>query len=191
MKNILLIVDLQKGFTLSEQTAFLKEKIEELLKSEIFDVVIATRFLNGDNSIFEQLLSWKRFKTEAERELVENIKPYVDYVEDKYIYSCVNTNFIQRLCQMNDGRYPEQIFLAGVDTDSCVMATAIDLFENNIRPIVLTDYCASNGGEEVHKAAITCMRRLIGERQLKKGRITERKDLGERISNNPTGRRSE
>ena len=187
MKNILILIDMQKGFTLSENTACLKQKIEELLKNRIFDIVIATRFLNEYNSVFEQLLSWKKFKSEPERELIENIEPYIDYIEDKYIYSCVNTNFIQKICQMNDGRYPEQIFLAGVDTDSCVMATAIDLFENNIRPIVLTDYCASNGGEEVHRAAITCMRRLIGIRQLQEGIINERSDLDNKMSNNPTG----
>ena len=177
MKNIVIVVDMQKGFTLSEQTVCLKEKIEELLKNKVFDIVIATRFLNGDNSVFEQLLSWKRLKSDEERELIENIKPYVDYVEDKYIYTCVNANFIQKLCQLNDGRYPEELFLVGVDTDGCVLATAIDLFENNIRPIVLTEYCASNGGEEVHTAAITCMKRLLGTRQIKEGNITERTQL--------------
>lgn len=130
-----------------------------MLKNKVFDIVIATRFLNGDNSVFEQLLSWKRLKSDEERELIENIKPYVE------------------LCQLNDGRYPEELFLVGVDTDGCVLATAIDLFENNIRPIVLTDYCASNGGEEVHTAAITCMKRLIGTRQIKEGNITERTQL--------------
>lgn len=177
MKNILIVVDIQNGFMLSEQTISVKEKIEELLKSEFFDVVIATRFLNGDNSVFEQLLSWKRLKSDEERELVETIKPYADYVEDKYIYTCVNANFIQKLCQLNDGRYPERVFLAGVDTDACVLATAIDLFENTIRPVVLSDYCASNGGEELHFAAITCMKRLLGTGQIKEGRIQERKDL--------------
>lgn len=171
MKTILIVVDMQKGFMLSEQTVCLKTKIEELLESRVFDVVIATRFLNGENSVFEQLLSWKKLNSKAEIELVENIEPYVDYVEDKYIYSCINANFMQKLCQLNEGKYPEQIFLAGLDTDSCVMSIAIDLFENNIRPVVLTDYCASNGGEEVHKAAITCLKRLVGAKQIREGKL--------------------
>lgn len=171
MKNIIIIVDMQKGFTSSERTAYLIEKIAKLLEENIFDVVIATRFFNEDNSIFEQLHSWKYLKEETERELVEDIKPHIDYIEDKFIYTCVNANFIQRLCQLNGGQYPEQVFLAGVDTDCCVLATAVDLFENNIRPIVLTDYCASNGGVESHKAAITCMKRLLGEKQIKEGEI--------------------
>ena len=173
MKNIIIIIDMQKGFTSSEHTAYLKEKIANLLEQNIFDIVIATRFLNEDNSIFEQLHSWKYLKEETERELVEEIESYIDYVEDKFIYTCVNANFIQRLCQLNGGQYPKQIFLAGVDTDCCVLATAVDLFENNIRPIVLTDYCASNGGVESHKAAITCMKRLLGKKQIKEGEMKE------------------
>ena len=164
---------MQKGFTSSDHTAYLKEKIANLLEQNIFDIVIATRFLNEDNSIFEQLHSWKYLKEEMERELVEEIEPYIDYVEDKYIYTCVNANFIQRLCQLNGGQYPTRIFLAGVDTDCCVLTTAVDLFENNIRPIVLTDYCASNGGAESHKAAIICMKRLLGKKQIKEGKMKE------------------
>ncbi len=173
MKNILIIIDMQKGFTLSEQTMCLKEKIEKLMEREIFDIVIATRFLNEDNSIYERLFSWKRLKTKEEQELIQEVIQHVDYVEDKYIYSCVNTNFIQKLCQLNGGIYPEQVFLAGVDTDCCVLATAIDLFENNVRPIVLTDYCASNGGVEAHRAGITCMKRLLGNEQIKEGEIPD------------------
>ena len=56
MKNILLIVDMQKGFARYEQTLALNEKILELLKLQVFDSVIATRFLNDNNSIYEQLL---------------------------------------------------------------------------------------------------------------------------------------
>ena len=55
------------------------------------------------------------------------------------------------------------------------MATA--LFECSIRPIVLTKYCASNGGAESHNAGITCMKRLIGEKQLIHEEITSIEDL--------------
>lgn len=176
-KNIIIIVDMQQGFTMSEQTAYLKEKIEELLERKIFDVVIATRFLNEDNSVFEQLHSWKRLKSEEERTLIQKVEECADCVEDKYLYTCVNPNFIQRLCQLNGGQYPEKVFLAGVDTDCCVLSIAIDLFENNIRPIVLIDYCASNGGMESHKAAIVCMKRLLGAKQIKNGEIREKGEL--------------
>ena len=66
MKNILLIVDMQKGFARYKQTLDLKDKILKLLELKVFDSVIATRFLNDNNSIYERLFEWKRLKTEDE-----------------------------------------------------------------------------------------------------------------------------
>lgn len=102
MKNILLIVDMQKGFARYKQTLDLKDKILKLLELKVFDSVIATRFLNDNNSIYERLLEWKRLKTEDERAIDSSYNQYIDFVFDKYIYNCVNSSFIQKLCQLND-----------------------------------------------------------------------------------------
>ena len=97
MKNILLIVDMQKGFARYEQTLELNEKILELLKLQVFDSVIATRFLNDNNSIYEQLLNWERLKKEEERAIDARYLQFIDVIFDKYIYNCVNDSFIQKL----------------------------------------------------------------------------------------------
>lgn len=103
----------------------------------------------------------------------------MDYIEDKYIYNCVNADFFQNLCQLNDGEVPKNIFIIGADTDCCVLTIATSLFEYNIRPIVLTEYCNSNGGPESHVAGIRCMKRLIGEKQLVEKEILSIEDLNE------------
>ena len=59
MKNILIIVDMQNGFARYPQTIKLTNDIQKLLEQNIFDVVIATRFLNDENSIYEKLFNWK------------------------------------------------------------------------------------------------------------------------------------
>lgn len=177
MKNILLIVDMQNGFARYEQTIKLVEDIRELLKREVFDSIIATRFLNDDNSIYEKLFNWKKLKTEKERKLADGFEKYVDCIIDKSIYTCVNASFIQRVCQLNDGKYPERIFVIGADTDCCVLTVATGLFENNIRPVVLTKYCNSNGGPESHKAGLLCLKRLIGQDQLIDKEILSKDDL--------------
>lgn len=166
MKNILIIVDMQKGFARYEQTIKLSERIQAFLDRNIFDAVVATRFLNDNNSMYERMFNWKRLKTDEDRALPEGIAKHVDYYADKYIYNCVNTNFIQRLCQLNDGVYPEKVFIVGADTDCCVMTIATALFENNIRPVVLTKYIDSNGGPDSHNAGLLIMKRLIGQGQL-------------------------
>lgn len=166
MKNILLIVDMQNGFARNEQTLKLMNKIERLLNRKLFDAVVATRFYNENNSMYEKVLGWKKLMTEEERQVPKEIARYVNYYEDKYIYNCVNSNFLQRLCQLNDGQYPQKVFIVGADTDCCVMTIATALFENNIRPIVLTQYVGSNGGSDSHKAGLLVMTRLIGREQL-------------------------
>lgn len=166
MKNILLIVDLQNGFARKDCTIELVDKIKNILQQNIFDVVIATRFLNCDHSTYEQLLGWDKLKTENEREIISCIQEHLDYVFDKSIYNCVNSNFIQKVCQMNEGKYPEKIFIVGADTDCCVLTIATSLFECNIRPIILTKYCNSNGGYDSHQAGLLCLKRLIGDKQL-------------------------
>lgn len=166
MKNILIIVDMQKGFTRYEQTAELSKKIIQLLKLNKFDFVIGTKYLNNTNSIYEKLFNWKKLKSNLDREIVPELEKYMNYVVEKNIYNCVNTSFLQKICQVNDGRYPEKIFVVGVDTDCCVLTVATSLFENNIRPIVLTQYCNSNGGLLSHNAGLLCLKRLIGEKQL-------------------------
>ena len=89
----------------------------------------------------------------------------------------MNANFIQRLCQLNGGMYPERVFVICADTDCCVMTIATALFENNIRPVVLSHYCDSNGGPESHHAGLLCLKRLIGEKQIINDKINCREDL--------------
>lgn len=179
MKNILLLIDMQVGFTQDPVTNQLVHKTKELLDQQLFDAVIATQFVNAKNSIYEQLMNWTECSTEQEIAIRSELLPYATEVVTKTIYSCISPNFLQRLCQINDGVYPKKIFLAGVDTDSCVLKTAVDLFENNIRPIVLTDFCYSSGGQKFHDAGIVCMQRLLGEKQLIDGTNFNQKIINE------------
>lgn len=166
MKSIAIVVDMQNGFASSARIQKLGEKIADLLSRNLFDAVIATRFLNGENSSFEQFMGWDKMKSDEEICILPSILPYPDVTIDKYIYSCVNADFLQIMSQLNGGTMPEKVFLMGIDTDCCVLATATALFENDIRPVVLTAYCDSTGGAEYHEAGLLCLKRLIGEKQL-------------------------
>lgn len=175
MKNVLILVDMQNGFTNNQRTNDLTKKIESILC--LFDEVIATQYINYDNSIYENLMSWSQLKNDDEIAIRAELQPYITEVFPKSLYTCISPNFIQRLCQLNDGLYPTKIFIAGVDTDCCVLKIATDLFESNIRPVVLTEYCHSNGGEEFHKSGILCMKRLLGDKQLVNATLTANSDI--------------
>lgn len=168
MKEFLIIVDMQEGFIKSEQLKELVKKIKKLLTTGIFDVVVATKFINTKGSMYEELLAWTDMESDREQQICPELLPYIDVMIEKHFYSGVTEEFLKQLTGNNDGELPKRVFLAGVDTDCCVLATAISLFENNIRPIVLAEYTASTGGADAHQAGLQCLERTIGRNQIRK-----------------------
>lgn len=147
---ILILVNVQKGFV--HESNPLIGRITSLLKSKIFDKVIATKFVNSDGG--------------KDCELVEGVEQYADCVIEKSVYSCVSSALLQQLRDWNEGSLPEDVYLAGVDLDGCVLKTALDLFEQSVRPVVLTWYCGSSGGPSVEQAALLCLERSLGKNQI-------------------------
>lgn len=181
MKNILIVIDMQNGFNRYEQTQILANKIIELTNSGIFDKIIATRFRNKEGSQYTRIINWRRLIDNNEVELVKGIS--ADIIVDKWIYTCVNDDFMSLLKQCNDGEMPKHVFICGADTDCCVLKTSVDLFEKGLMPIVLTEYCDSNAGPKSHEAGLLVMRRLIGNKCLVSDEISTKQDL-ENIINN-------
>ena len=137
MKKILLIVDVQNGFITNPELAEIEGRINTLLSSNTFDSVISTVYENYENSPIIRFIGWKKRLTENEQELKEVVKEKSDFVVRKRTYSALNDDLLGALCKANDGTLPECVYIVGVDTECCVLATATDLFEIGIRPIVL------------------------------------------------------
>lgn len=115
--------------------------------------------MNTAGSPWVNFLHWQHLISEEERNLVGSLQPFAEVVFDKYTYSGINQATIAFLKHHKIAT----VFLCGIDTDCCVMVTAVDLFEQLIRPCVLTYYSASNGGQESHAAAVRVLGRLIGQ----------------------------
>ena len=160
----LIVIDLQAGFV-SERTANAAEGISELLAGEVFDPVVFTRFRNPENSPHRTILGWDKMSTPAEYELWDGVRDRAEDVFDKPSYTAVTPEFRERI--RREGA--QTVFLAGMDTDCCVLKTAVDLFEEGVRPVVLADYCGSGGGEVSHSAGITALRRLVGRHNVLEG----------------------
>lgn len=165
-KSILILIDMQNGFLQQEHTKQLVPKIETLLQKKIFDSVLATKFVNTDNSPFTKIMQWNGMIEPNEQDIIESLKQYIDITIIKNTYDCVNKAFIEQLYKVNNNKKPKKVYLAGVDTDACVLTIATKLFDNGIRPIVLTQYCHSNGGLEYHNAGLLCLKRNIGTKQI-------------------------
>lgn len=156
----LFVIDVQNGFV-SDKTKSILPQIEQLM-SDFDGEIIATQFVNTADSGFTSIMHWGRLRTTPETDLLPFVKENATHIVKKETYSAC-TDEVMRLLRENN---VSEVYISGIDTDCCVLATAINLFEHNIRPVVLTRYCASNGGMASHQAAITVMERAIGLKQI-------------------------
>lgn len=159
LDTALLIVDVQKGF-INDSTKHVIRAVEELQTR--YEHIFATRFINGADSPHRSLLDWRRFgEGSRDTELAFCASPKAEVI-DKTTYTCVNLDFLDSL----RNRAISEVHVCGIDTDVCVMKCAVDLFENGIRPVVLSKASASHAGDEHHQATLLILRRQIGARQI-------------------------
>lgn len=155
----LAIIDVQKGF-LNRHTMHIPGLVENLQKD--YSTIVVSRFVNAEDSSFRSFMKWQRFDNmSSERDLA--FRPKDDaFVFEKPTYtiwiSAVRSFFYKHAVR--------EVHLVGIDTDVCVLVSAVDLFQNNIRPVVRAKYCASHGGPEYDDAALLIMQRLIGKDQI-------------------------
>lgn len=155
----LLIVDVQQGF-INHHTCHIPDVVERL--QEHYEHVFASRFINASDSPHRRFIDWHKFDAESsEVELAFTPKANA-VVFDKKVYTCVNKELLAVL----EERHINEVHLCGIDTDVCVMLTAVDLFKNKIRPVVLSEASASHGGQEYHDNALSILRRQIGHNQV-------------------------
>lgn len=172
MKSFLLVIDIQQGF-IDENTVAVKARIDELLKCKIFDCIIASVYHNYEGSPISRLMDWHEMTTPDEQKIVGEAVN-ADHFIYKTEYSAFNNSLMEILKNENGGELPESVFLVGVDTECCVLMTAADLFEEGIRPVVLTYYCGSSGGEISHNGGIISLQSIIGKNNLHDGKVTDK-----------------
>lgn len=181
MKKILIVIDIQKGFMVNDSTIEAQKSIETLISEKIFDIVIATQYYNYANSPIIKFMGWNKFLSVDDQKLMNGVRN-ADYIFRKNRYSAFSQDLLALICRLNNNVLPEEVFLAGVDTECCVLATAIDFFESNIRPIVLCNYCGSSYGSEAKKAGLKSLESLVGKNNLSFRWLNTRQDIDTIIS---------
>ena len=160
MKNaLLLIIDLQKNF-INEFTAEIPYKIQKLINSNKFKHIVFTKFINDENSNFYKVLNYKGCMTEHDRNIVIDTKDYK--IIKKRTYSALNQELKKYISNNNIAT----IYLCGIDTDACVLKTALDLFDNNYDVKIIENCCMSHSGLEYHSFAIQILKKMIGNKNI-------------------------
>lgn len=159
MKTILIIVDVQNGFV-TEALQPIVDGIEQLLAARAFDAVFFTRFINDPDSLFVKQLDWAEMQSGAETQIVPELLPYVSSnVFDKSTYSALTPALLTAL----EAHQPDRVYVAGLETDACVMQTAMGLFDAGCPVRIIEDLVGTAAGDEIHQGALTILRRNIGE----------------------------
>lgn len=158
-KALLLIIDVQKNF-INDNTKKIPNKITNLINKNHFDYIAFTKFINDEISNFYKILNYKGCINENDRKIVLDTQN--NKVFTKRIYTAVNDEF-KTYIKENE---IEKVYLCGIDTDACVLKTAIDLFENNIDVKVIENCCMSHSGKRYHNYAIKMLKKLIGKESI-------------------------
>lgn len=158
----LLIIDVQNGFVKNENTKSIVPSINHLIKTFGQGRVLASKFVNPRGGLWEKLMNWHALKEPPETDFYPELSVPAGSAYAKQAYSAWN-EVVQGFCKEHG---ITELFLCGIDTDQCVLATAIDVFSAGIRPVVITDCCASSAGTAFHDAALMLLERLIGKEQL-------------------------
>jgi nicotinamidase-related amidase len=172
----LLIVDVQNGFVNKHSEHILPGLLNLANRwAAIGWPIYMSQFTNFPGSQWEHLIGWHRLEEEHEIALHESLEVIASKatVFRKRTYTCLVDPF---RADLETHRWDE-VVICGIATDSCVLATAKDLFEfdgHQVRPIVVKDLCASHAGETLHQEGLHLIERFIGRNQIiESGDLTE------------------
>jgi nicotinamidase-related amidase len=164
MAKLLLIVDVQNGFVINDSCRSIIPHINELIKKwqSSQQPVVFSRFINRKDSPWVRLMGWDKLTSSPEIDLHPDLLQNYGEIYDKTLYSAWSDEIAQ-ICQAN---HVNEVLICGIDTDQCVLATALGVFETGLKPVVVTDCCASSADEKFHSAALLLLKRLIGDAQI-------------------------
>jgi nicotinamidase-related amidase len=159
----LVVVDVQEGFVTPETRATVPH-IEDHLRRRRGDLagVIATRFVNVPDSLYETQRDWHEMMEGPTTQVLPRIRQDADVVLVKHGLAPDRDELMEGLRRLA----VEEVELCGFDTDQCVLATALQLWDLGIAPRVLAPLCSSSGGHEMHLAGLAMLRRAIGDRNV-------------------------
>lgn len=114
MKSMLLVIDLQKSF-INENTLYLVKRVDKLVNSSKYDLIVFTKFINNEDSIWVKKLNYTGCISLEDREIVVDTKENI--VLEKSVYTAYSKELINII---NDNNI-ELINICGIDTECCRM----------------------------------------------------------------------
>jgi nicotinamidase-related amidase len=159
MRELLLVIDLQKGWLHKEATEPTFRHCIALCKQFAGDITLCM-FKNDPTSLFHTQLHWTRFTDPEDTDLIPEAAALHLPTEWRTTYSCVTPENKSKLAEY------DHIYIAGVYTDISVAATAMAIFDLGIPVSVVTDCVGTLHGQRVHEAALQSIDMAIGSNNM-------------------------
>lgn len=164
--DTLIIVDMQKGL-INDNNRFLLEKINNLLKHKKFDNIVATQFVNSEDSQYIKSLKWNKMFFSPDIDLALDL-PENAVVVKKSSYGLPLSVFKEGMLDFSKFKLDKvgggRIVICGTDYDACVLAIGFQLFDHGFAPQFITECIGSASRKLIDKSAIErIMIRNFGE----------------------------
>lgn len=134
--KVLLVIDMQKGFMLSDKYIALNDKIKNLINKSNYDKVIFTKFVNNSskNNFYIDKIGWSGLLSIEEQDFSFQV-PENSVVFEKNGYG-LETDAIEYLKSLDI----HEIDICGVKSEACVYAISLQLWDNHIFPNILVNF---------------------------------------------------
>ena len=164
----LLVVDVQCGF-INSFTHHIPKRIVQLIQQENYASILFTKFINSPEAPYTRFLDWQGCNDQPETDIAPELNSFTkpDCTFSKPGLCGLPDELATYLAEQQ----VKLIYVAGIDTDMCVLKIAMDLFDQGIEPIVLTDCCASTAGLQAHLAGLAVLSRNIGAQRLREAGV--------------------
>lgn len=153
----LIAVDVQREFGLAPKANPERyAKIVDFIQSSRadYDRIISTVCCNDEYTNMYRAAAW--------REIVV-LPSSLDFHPDRYIVKHTYGLPLREVINFsNDSCEAHSYDIIGYNTDCCVLAIALQLFDIGKQIRVLTDYCYSSSGEAHHQRGVQLLKDLLG-----------------------------
>lgn len=160
-KRALLIIDVQNGFV-TEHSQHVVPAVEALCQRADYQFVAASQHINHPKSALWNWLSWQKCRREDKHDIALAFTPLEHvYVYEKDTYSALTP----KLCDEFKKRGITHVDICGIDTEACVLATALALFDQGMfKPSILPHACGSHACPQTHTQAVQIIETLVGKK---------------------------
>lgn len=155
-QDVLIVIDYQKAFK-NENSKKTITYINKLARDYCWDKIIQTMWFNsGDvNNLYIQNLNYEECQLSGKDCGLVKMFPGATVLPRINMYSCATEEFLSIM------KYNMNVYIAGWETDACVLATLFSLFDKGLNFKVVSE-CVTSKTIEIDDAARKIIRRQFG-----------------------------